>query len=76
MRIEETARRTLVNDNIVVASGGDGYDIKNPTTKLTANRALRNADLGFGAVFGVIDGGANVARYNGDPRQCTHISCR
>jgi hypothetical protein len=24
----------------------------------------------------VIDGGGNVARHNGDPRQCTHIACR
>jgi parallel beta-helix repeat protein len=76
VQIEKTARRTLVNHNIVVASAGDGYDVKNPTTKLTANRALRNAGLGVEAVFGVIDGGGNVARYNGDPRQCIHITCR
>jgi parallel beta-helix repeat protein len=76
VQIEETAKRTQVTDNLVIASGGDGYDVKNPTTTLTANRALRNAQLGIEAVAGVIDGGGNVASHNGDPRQCTHISCR
>ena len=23
----------------------------------------------------LIDGGGNVARHNGDPRQCTHVAC-
>jgi hypothetical protein len=41
----------------------------------TANRALRNHDLGIEPVRSVIDGGGNVARHNGDPRQCTNIAC-
>jgi hypothetical protein len=36
---------------------------------------VRNGDLGIEAVRGVIDGGGNVARHNGDPRQCTNIAC-
>ena len=32
-------------------------------------------DLGIEAVFGVIDGGGNRARGNGDPRQCVNIFC-
>ena len=34
-----------------------------------------NADLGIAAVHGVNDGGGNISRHNGDPRQCTHIVC-
>ena len=34
-----------------------------------------NADLGIAAVRSVNDGGGNIARHNGDPRQCTHIAC-
>ena len=45
------------------------------TTKLTRDRAVRNADLGIETVRGVIDGGGNIARHNGDPRQCTNIVC-
>ncbi len=36
---------------------------------------MRNNDLGIEAVRGVADGGGNVARHNGDPRQCTNIVC-
>ena len=36
---------------------------------------MRNGDLGIDAVHGVNDGGGNIARHNGDPRQCTHIVC-
>jgi hypothetical protein len=36
---------------------------------------MRNADLGIEAVLGVIAGG-NIARGNGDPRQCTNVFCR
>ena len=61
--------------NLAIRAGGDGFAIRNPTTKVAGNRALRNADLGIAAVGGVIDAGGNVARHNGDPRQCTHIAC-
>jgi hypothetical protein len=43
--------------------------------KLADNLALSNADLGIEAVPGVTDGGGNVARHNGDQRQCTNIVC-
>jgi parallel beta-helix repeat protein len=76
VQIEETARRTRVTDNLVIASGGDGFDIKNPTTTLAENRAWWNGRLGIDAVAGVIDGGGNLAGHSGDPRQCTQISCR
>jgi parallel beta-helix repeat protein len=62
--------------NSAVRNDGDGIDVRSRSTELTRNRALRNGDLGIRAVRGVIDGGGNVARHNGDPRQCINIVCR
>jgi hypothetical protein len=59
-----------------VGAGDDGFDVRSPTAKLTGNRAVRNADLGIEAVRGVTDGGGNIARGNGDPRQCVNVACR
>ena len=61
--------------NVATRSGDDGFDIASRSAKLTRNRAWRNADLGIEAVRGVIDGGGNIARHNGDPRQCKNIVC-
>lgn len=61
--------------NVARGNGDDGFDVAGPSTKLTENRAINNADLGIEAVEGVIDGGGNIARSNGDPRQCTQIAC-
>ena len=76
VHVESTAKDTLLRDNSARHSQGDGFDVNDRTTKLSRNRAVRNHDLGIEAVRGVIDGGGNVARHNGDPRQCTHIVCR
>ena len=65
-----------MKDNTAVGTGDDGFDVNNRTTNLTGNRALRNPDLGIEAVRGVLDGGGNVARFNGDPRQCLNLICR
>ena len=62
--------------NVAIRAGDDGFAIRSPTTKLVGNRALRNADLGIAAVRGVINGGGNFARHNGDRRQCSHIMCK
>ncbi len=68
-------RHSVLVRNVVTGSGDDGFDINSSTMTLTGNRAKRNADLGIEAVFGVIDGGGNVARNNGDPGQCMNIFC-
>jgi parallel beta-helix repeat protein len=68
-------RRSILGGNVATAGGGDGFDIDSPSAKLRNNRAVRNAELGIEAVHGVIDGGGNTARHNGDPRRCTNISC-
>jgi hypothetical protein len=69
------ARHTLLKRNHAFGAKDDGLDANSSTTKLTLNEASRNGDLGIEAVRGVIDGGGNVARGNGDPRQCTNIAC-
>jgi parallel beta-helix repeat protein len=73
--VNEKDDHSLLKRNVAISAGEDGFDVDSRSTKLTVNRALRNADLGIEAVRGVIDGGGNIARRNGDPRQCTHISC-
>jgi hypothetical protein len=62
--------------NVAKRSGDDGFHVESHSAKLTRNRAVRNNDLGIEAVRGVADGGGNVARHNGDPRQCINIACR
>jgi parallel beta-helix repeat protein len=69
-------RHSRLKRNVAVGAGEDGFDVRSRSAMLTKNRALRNADLGIEATRGVGDGGGNVARRNGDPRQCTHIACR
>jgi hypothetical protein len=66
---------SLLAGNIATGAGDDGFDVDSRSTKLTGNRAVRNADLGIEAVFGVIDGGGNAAHGNGNPMQCTNIAC-
>ena len=56
-------------------SGDDGIDVDAAGTTLTGNVAVHNHDLGIEAVPGVVDGGRNHARFNGNPAQCTNISC-
>jgi parallel beta-helix repeat protein len=70
------ARKSQLKDNVARGAGGDGFDIEGRRIKLTGNLAARNGDLGIEAVRGVIDGGGNRARHNGDPRQCRNIVCR
>lgn len=62
--------------NVARRAKGDGFDVESRSTRLAKNRATHNAGLGIQARRGVIDGGGNVARHNGDRRQCTNIACR
>jgi hypothetical protein len=74
--VKSIAKRTLLRRNRFFGAKDDGIDVGNPRTKLRRNLAARNGDLGIEAVRGVTDGGRNRAHGNGDPRQCTHVSCR
>src|SRR5918994_46124 len=74
--VDNRPKRTLIRRNRVVGSRRHGIIVGSSSTKLTENRALRNGDLGITAVKGVTDGGGNIARHNGDPRQCVNVKCR
>ena len=73
--VNQTDDHSVLMRNIATGAGDDGFDVESPSTTLTGNLAVRNVDLGIAAVPGVIDGGGNIARRNGDPLQCSHISC-
>ena len=66
---------SVLNHNIARRAGDDGFDVQSDSARLVNNGAFGNADLGIDAALGVIDGGGNVARFNGDPRQCVNIAC-
>ena len=74
--VREKDHHSRLRRNIAIGSGDDGFDVESRSARLTRNRARRNADLGIEGVRGVIDGGGNIARGNGDPRQCTHVACK
>ena len=65
----------LLKRNLASGAKEDGFDVESRSTKLTKNRAPRNADLGIDAVKGVIDGGGNRANGNRGPRQCVNVKC-
>jgi hypothetical protein len=65
----------LVQGNVTNRNGDDGIQVNEPGTTLTGNSANYNADLGIGAVAGVVDGGGNTATGNGDPAQCVNVAC-
>ena len=73
--VDLTAKHTLLLHNSARHAEDDGFDVNDPTTKLSRNRANGNGDLGIEAVRGVIDGGGNRASGNGDPRQCANVTC-
>jgi large repetitive protein len=75
VHVDDKARHTLLRRNRARHSKYDGFDVEGRRSKLTKNRAVRNGDLGIEAVRGVIDGGGNIARGNGDRRQCRNIAC-
>jgi parallel beta-helix repeat protein len=53
----------------------DGIDVDATGTTIRDNVADGNGDLGIEAVAGVVDGGGNRARGNGNPAQCTGVVC-
>ena len=74
--MEERATGSRVERNLAADSKFDGIIVENPDTTVTANTANDNGELGIEAVPGVVDGGGNRARGNGDPRQCVGVTCR
>jgi TolB protein len=74
--VAEKDNRSVLKRNVAVGAGDDGFDARSPSMKLTRNKARRNGDLGIDAAAGVIDGGGNRASGNGNPAQCTNVTCR
>jgi parallel beta-helix repeat protein len=74
--VESSAADTLLERNTADDNGDDGIDVDNAATTLAGNTTDRNGDLGIEAVPGVTDGGNNRARGNGNPLQCSNVSCR
>jgi parallel beta-helix repeat protein len=71
---EDSGANTLVR-NRVTRNGADGFDLAGPGATVQRNRADRNAGLGFDAPLGVALDVRNVAKHNGDPRQCVGVEC-
>jgi len=74
--VDASSTGTLLAKNETTQNGDDGIEVDDPATTLTKNRANANVDLGIEAVPGVTDGGGNRAGANGNPAQCTNVSCR
>lgn len=86
---EDAVTDLVVRDNHVRFSGRDGIRIENCCVHVdfpgdhrivvTGNLAARNGELGIRVIDReppvVVDGGGNVARRNGDPAQCSGITC-
>jgi parallel beta helix pectate lyase-like protein len=75
--------RAIVDRNVASENGTvsdfdpqGGIEVFRAGAVVSRNRADRNGDYGIYAVPGVVDGGGNRARDNGDPAQCLNVACR
>ena len=66
------AYEVVADDGLTVFGVGEPNTADGMT--IIGNTGIRNADLGFDAP-GVIDGGANLARQNGNPLECMGVAC-
>jgi large repetitive protein len=73
--VNAEATATLLMGNTANENGDDGIRVDAVGSTLTRNTANFNQELGIEAVPGVIDGGGNRARGNGNPLQCTNVTC-
>lgn len=73
--VSESSSGARVSDNRATGFEDDGIQIDAPGAVVTRNVATDNGDLGIEAVPGVVDGGGNQASGNGNPAQCTGVSC-
>jgi parallel beta-helix repeat protein len=73
LRVAAAARDVRLTGTVGTRAVGGGIAV--PTTTLTRNFAARNGALGILAIAGVTDGGGNRASGNGDPAQCSGVTC-
>jgi parallel beta-helix repeat protein len=74
--VEAAATGTVLALNTAFGFGDDGIDVDAPGTLIRRNTANDNGELGIEAVPGVVDGGGNRARGNGNAFQCVNVICR
>jgi parallel beta-helix repeat protein len=75
--VDHGATGSLVLGNVASRNGDDGIDVDGaPATTVSRNITNRNRDLGIEAGAGAHDGGRNHATRNGDPAQCTGVTCQ
>jgi hypothetical protein len=73
--IDADAVGTTLVGNWAHAFGGDGFDVKSPSTRIGNNTASYNTELGIRAVAGVTDLGGNQAFGNHNAFQCLNVVC-
>jgi len=73
--VEEGVEATRVIHNSSKRNGDDGIEVEAAGTLVARNTTNFNNDFGIDAVRGVIDGGRNRAKGNGNPLQCRNVSC-
>jgi parallel beta-helix repeat protein len=73
--VDASSLGTVLRRNMAHGNGDDGMEVDSASSILTRNTANANRDLGIEAVPGVTDGGGNTAAGNGNPAQCTGVTC-
>jgi parallel beta-helix repeat protein len=73
--VDASSRGTVLRRNMAHANADDGIEVDSAMSTLTRNTGNGNRDLGIEAVSGVVDGGGNTAAGNGNPAQCTGVTC-
>jgi hypothetical protein len=73
--VELTATDSLLEQNLSIGARDDGIDVDNAAATLTRNAATRSHDLGIEAVPGLTEGGGSKADRDGNPAQCTNVTC-
>jgi parallel beta-helix repeat protein len=75
IRVNVFTAGTLLRDNLVQRSDGDGIEVRASSARLRGNSAFDNRLLGINAVAGVTDLGGNRAHGNGTAAQCLNVAC-
>lgn len=75
IRVNVFTAGTLLRNNLVQRSDGDGIEVRASNARLRDNSAFDNRLLGINAVAGVTDLGGNSAHGNGTAAQCVNVAC-
>jgi parallel beta-helix repeat protein len=72
---DATLGRNILDGNLAHDNLANGIFVEMPRTRITNNRAHRNAGYGIKGIAGVIDGGGNIARFNREVANCLFVDC-